>query len=727
MEAMSIPRAAASAAASLAVLAAAAGLSACSAGGTSSAQPPPSPASGAASASGGGGSAAGGQAAPSGGATAGAYAAGSSAIVPSASSLNWKACGGQLAGLQCASIQVPLNYADPGGRKITIALSMVPATAPAAQQQGVMLVNPGGPGEPGRSFAASVAQGISPQLRSEYDIVGFDPRGVGGSSPSLSCDPNFFRGVRPDYVPANGAQEQVLVNRAKSYAAACEQRYGWFLPYETTTSAARDMDQIRTAFGVKQVTYYGFSYGTYLGQVFGTLYPGTVRRMVLDSTVDPTGAWYADNISQDYAFQGRLNAFFTWAAKYDDQYHLGSTEAQVQASYNRIRAKLKAKPVNGPDGPMLGADELDDTIIYTGYLNATWPSFAEALSDYLGTGSTAGLVTAYQEFGTQDENTFAVYNAVECADVNWPRSWAKWQADTETVFKTAPFQAWDNAWFNAACAFWPVKGPDKPFQVNGAKLPPILMLQGTLDPATPYAGAQNAHRLLPTARMVVVQGGGNHGQSLESPPDNCVQGYLTGYLSSGALPGKPGLVNATCAPTPDPTPLSPRERRFPSGERSSSPGAPRPPHPLARTPRGAADVKTAGRAAPWDAGTRSAPSARRGLAGRATLAICCALGSARNRRACWTTGTGRRPWRCAPSTRWLTSSSSPGSGRSGSTRGGSVPRCGASTRAAGWPQSATAVPTWSRCRHPRPRSPRSPSGRCARAGAAHPSSGRPRR
>ena len=112
--------------------------------------------------------------------------------------------------------------------------------------------------------------------------------------------------MRPDYIPASAAAEQVLINRAKAYAAGCEQRYGWFLPYETTVNTARDMDQIRQAFGVKQMTYYGFSYGTYLGQVFGTLFPGRVRRMVLDSTVDPTGAWYADNIAQDYAFQGRI-------------------------------------------------------------------------------------------------------------------------------------------------------------------------------------------------------------------------------------------------------------------------------------------------------------------------------------------------------------------------------------------------------------------------------------
>jgi pimeloyl-ACP methyl ester carboxylesterase len=230
--------------------------------------------------------------------------------------------------------------------------------------------------------------------------------------------------------------------------------------------------------------------------------------------------------------------------------------AGVRSAYYTARERLKANPVSGPSGPMLGADELDDTFLISGYLNTVWPAFAQALSDYVNNGSGSALVSQYQEWGVQNENAFAVYNAVECADVNWPRNWAKWQSDTLRVYKTAPFQAWDNAWFNAACAFWPVKGPAQPLRIKGAGLPPILMLQGTLDAATPYAGAQNAHRLLPSARIVVVEGSGNHGQSLESPADACVQNYLNGYLATGAVPDHPGLVNATCAPVPDPTPGS---------------------------------------------------------------------------------------------------------------------------------------------------------------------------
>jgi pimeloyl-ACP methyl ester carboxylesterase len=473
-------------------------------------------------------------------------------IIPSQSP-HWSHCGGipAEAGVRdCTMLSVPLNYADPGGRHISLALDMVPATAPKSQQQGIMLVNPGGPGASGLGLAEEVAQGLSPSVASDYDIIGFDPRGVGSSVPALSCDPSFFSTVRPNYIPANASAEQVLINRAKMYADDCEQKYGWLLPYMTTEDMARDMDSIRAAFGVSKITYYGFSYGTYMGQVYATLFPSRIRRMVLDSTVDPTAVWYNFNVGQDYAFQGRIEAFFAWVAKYDSTYHLGSTAAQVQAVFYRARQDLQAHPVGG----LMGADEFDDTFLLGGYDNGLWPDLAEALSSYVNAGNSGDLLDQYQDFGTQDENEDAVYNAVECSDVSWPRSWAYWTSDTETIYKTAPFQAWDNAWFNAPCAFWPVKGPAQPLQIKGAGLPGILMLQGTLDAATPYAGAQNAHKLLPSARMVVVKGGGNHGQSLESPPNSCVQAYLNAYLATGALPQAPGLVNATCPAVPDPVP-----------------------------------------------------------------------------------------------------------------------------------------------------------------------------
>jgi pimeloyl-ACP methyl ester carboxylesterase len=312
------------------------------------------------------------------------------------------------------------------------------------------------------------------------------------------------------------------------------------------------MDSIRAGLGQQKISYFGYSYGTYLGQVYATLFPQRLRRMVLDSTVDPAGVWYADNISQDYAFQGRMEAFFSWVASHASVYGLGSTRAQVQQSWYQARSDLAAHPVIGPGGPEIGPDEFDDTFLQGGYSDTLWPDLANALSQYLHNRATRLMVLDFKALGAQNENEFAVYNAVECADVNWPRNWAKWNSDTRHVYRTAPFQAWDNAWFNAACAFWPVRGPAQPLQIHGTGLPGILMIQGTLDAATPYQGAQVAHRDLPTARMVVVQGGGNHGQSLASPPNTCVNGYLNRYLANGALPAATGPVDATCPALPTP-------------------------------------------------------------------------------------------------------------------------------------------------------------------------------
>ena len=480
--------------------------------------------------------------------------AGRTPAVAGQAGLSWHGCGNGDASLRCASLRVPLDYARPAGRKITLALSEVPATAPPRQRQGILLVNPGGPGGSGISMAGFVAQGLSPAVAARYDIIGFDTRGVGASVPSLHCDPGFFAHERPNYIPANAAAERVLIGRAKSYATDCQQKYGWLLPYMTTANIARDMDQIRAAAGQRKLSYLGYSYGTYIGQVYATLFPQRVRRMVLDSTVDPTGVWYADNIAQDYAFQGRIQAFYAWVARYDRVYHLGSTAAQVSKSWYTAQARLAARPIAQPSGPAIGPDEFNDTFVAGGYDNGYWPALAAAAASYLHSGSGSQLVQLFNQAGKQGENEFAVYNAVECADVAWPRSWSKWNADTRGVYKSAPFETWDNVWFNAACAFWPVHGPAKPMHIGAPGLPGILMLQGTLDAATPYAGAQNAHRLLPTARMVVVPGGGNHGQSLAYPANSCVNGYLNRYLATGALPSRPGLVNATCAPLPDPLP-----------------------------------------------------------------------------------------------------------------------------------------------------------------------------
>src|SRR5580704_14285372 len=171
---------------------------------------------------------------------------GASAGTGAGARLSWHSCT-QVPRMQCARLRVPLDYRHPDGRKITLALSEMPATAPAGQRQGVLLVNPGGPGASGLSLAASVASAVSPSVAADYDIVGFDPRGVGSSVPALTCDASFFQRPRPPYPPANNQAEQVQIDRSKTYAADCEKKFGWLLPYMTSQDSARDLDSIRVA------------------------------------------------------------------------------------------------------------------------------------------------------------------------------------------------------------------------------------------------------------------------------------------------------------------------------------------------------------------------------------------------------------------------------------------------------------------------------------------------
>ncbi len=265
--------------------------------------------------------------------------------------------------------------------------------------------------------------------------------------------------------------------------------------------------------------------------------------MVLDSTVGPGGVWWADNLDQDYAFQGRIQAFFAWVAKYASVYHLGATAQQVSQNWYQARAQLAAHPVPGPSGrPMIGPDEWDDTFLIGGYDNGYWPGLAIGARRLPAHGARpASWSRSTSRQGVQNENEFAVYNAVECSDVNWPRNWATWDSDDQEGLRR-PRRSRPGT-THGSTRLRVLAGPAgrrSRCRSAGAGLPGILMLQGTLDAATPYAGALAAHRLLPSARMVVVKGGGNHGQSLASPPNTCVNGYLNRYLATGALPRHAG-------------------------------------------------------------------------------------------------------------------------------------------------------------------------------------------
>ena len=315
-----------------------------------------------------------------------------------------------------------------------------------------------------------------------------------------------------------------------------------------------DMDSLRKAVGRTQINYYGFSYGTYLGQVYATLYPTHLRRMVLDGTVDPRGVWYKANLGQDAPFDRNIKVFFTWVAKYDSVYHLGTTEAVVEAKYYSELTALAAKPADGRIGP----DEWTDIFTQAGYYVFTWEDVASAFSDYVNDANWKPLKTLYDQAnptGKGADNEFAMYLGTQCTDAAWPKSWSTWQQDNTALYAKAPFLTWSNAWFNAPCIYWPAKA-GTPVKINGKKAPKILMINETLDAAPPYSGSLEVRKLFPKAVLIEGVNGTTHAGSLNGVA--CTDDKIADYLASGKLPKrvKGNTSDVKCKPNPQPTPTS---------------------------------------------------------------------------------------------------------------------------------------------------------------------------
>ncbi|MEV7589514.1 alpha/beta hydrolase [Streptomyces sp. NPDC089922] len=462
-----------------------------------------------------------------------------------AAALAWTACATpRHPTLQCASLKVPLDHDAPAGRQITLALTRVPHTAKTSQ--GPLLVNPGGPGGSGRSLAGFVASALPKDVAAQYDVIGFDPRGVGRSEPALDCGAGHFTPVRPDSLPLDRATERANLERVRDFARSCASRHADVLPHIGTVSAARDIEVLRGALGAERISYFGYSYGTYLGAVYAKLHPGRVHRLVLDSVVDPSGVWYKDNLAQDVAFDARHKAFMAWVAQHDSVYGLGTDPAVVERRWYEMRQALRATPA----GAMVGPSELEDTFLPGGYYNGYWPHLAEAFSAYSVKKDPKPLVAAYERFGAVEPsagNSYSVYTAVQCRDSAWPRDWNVWRADMWRTHAKAPFMTWNNAWYNAPCAFWPTQPLEAP-DVTNTQLPPALLLQATDDAATPFEGAVTMREKLAGSALVVEEGGGNHGIALSG--NTCLDEKVAAYLRTGTA------ADASCPAPPAPRPTA---------------------------------------------------------------------------------------------------------------------------------------------------------------------------
>ncbi|MER6526474.1 alpha/beta hydrolase [Streptomyces sp. NPDC001508] len=471
--------------------------------------------------------------------------------------IDWRDCPadwGLAKPIQCGWVTVPLDYAKPNGKQIKLAVDRIGNTGTPQERQGALVYNPGGPGASGLRFPTRVTNknAVWAKTAKAYDFVGFDPRGVGHSAPISCIDPQeFVRAPKADPVPDSEADKLAQRKLAREYADGCHERSGAMLPHMTTPNTARDLDVIRAALGERKINYLGVSYGTYLGAVYGTLFPGHIRRMVVDSVVDPArdNIWYQANLNQDIAFEGRWRDWQDWVAANDAAFHLGTTRAAVEAKWLQLRATAKKNPIGGVVGPA----ELLSLFQSAPYYDSSWVPVATVFSKYVA-GDTQALVDAAAPDlsdtagNIASENGNAVYTAVECTDAKWPTSWRRWDRDNTRLHRDYPFLTWSNAWMNLPCATWPVKQQTPVDVKTGKGLPPVLIVQSTRDAATPYPGAVELHKRFKGSRLITERDAGSHGVTgLVNP---CVNDRVDSYL----LTGEVDAADVTCAPHATPKP-----------------------------------------------------------------------------------------------------------------------------------------------------------------------------
>lgn len=452
-----------------------------------------------------------------------------SAALPSPSSVKWSDCGG---GFQCGSVTVPLDYANPGQDTIQIALIRKPATDPS-QRIGSLLTNPGGPGASGIDYLRSAA-GSMTNLNRRFDLVGFDPRGVGASAP-VRCltgpQEDAFNALDP--VLDDAQEKAAAVQADKDFAAGCKSMSSKLLPFIGTPDAARDMDEIRAAVGDAKLTYLGFSYGTYLGQWYGHLFPTHVRALSLDGVIDPTLSANDMLLAQVVGFEKNLQAFLAdCRARSTCQFgRSGDPAAKLQA----LLQGLDANPLP------VGNRQLTRALAVIGVLTPLYDPSAWSFLDQGLTAAEQGngrILLGFSDLylgrhadGTYDNETDANF-AINCLDHPVPADIASYDALGPAFAQASATFGPATQYSNLVCAYWPVKPTIEPGPLPAEGAPTILLVGGTDDPATPYAWAEAVSHQLTNSVLLTRQGEGH----VSYDKSTCAQQAEDDYLINLKLP-----------------------------------------------------------------------------------------------------------------------------------------------------------------------------------------------
>ncbi|MDQ1428823.1 MAG: hypothetical protein QOK39_2299 [Acidimicrobiaceae bacterium] len=469
-------------------------------------------------------------------ATTAATAPATTLILPAVAPVSWTACTGNAGpqGDECTTLQVPLDYANPSARKIGIALDRLPATG---TKIGSLLVNPGGPGASGVDALDYLASLLSPDVLAKFDIVGFDPRGVGRSSPvRCATGPQLDQYIHLNPAPTTDAGFQALLDGARTFDQRCQAQSGALLPFVGTINAARDMDEIRAAVGDTKLSYIGFSYGTFLGATYADLFPDHIRAMVLDGALNPNLDPINTNIEQAAGFDKELNAFFDFCT--GTAICPWKPTGGIRPAYDALIARIAANPLPAGGGRTLGPGEAFFGVAQELYDQSTWAGLASGLSQAeAGDGS---LLLQYSDEYTQRDpsgaysNALEANNAVSCVDQPWPRDPNALRTAAVTAKQRAPEFGIADLYGALPCTGWPAPATSAPHVITAAASPPIVVVGSTGDPATPYVDAQALASQLKHGVLLTRVGDGHTGYRSSA----CIRTHVDAYLVSLTVPVK---------------------------------------------------------------------------------------------------------------------------------------------------------------------------------------------
>ncbi|SDH98325.1 alpha/beta hydrolase fold [Sinosporangium album] len=459
---------------------------------------------------------------------------------PSAQKLAWRPCGGEF---ECAKLQVPIDYGKPNGEKIQIAVIRLPASGP--NRIGSIVVNPGGPGGSGVQYARAARSVLSDEVRQRFDVVGFDPRGVGESAPVRCLSPRELDAyLSLDNTPDKPEEVKAYEEGAKRFAAGCESESARLLPYVGTVNVARDMDRLREALGDKGLTYLGKSYGTMIGAVYADLFPTKVRALVLDGAVDPSLSSMDVNLTQAKGFETAYRAFLQDCLGHADCPFRGRTVDEAMKELTELLRRTDTTPLRNSsgDGRHITEPWVTLGILTPLYDRRSWPTLRQALSDALrGDGTTllrmADVLVDRRRDGTYSNQTESNM-AVNCVDSPYPTSLSAFTKAAGEAAKAAPHFGPQVMWGSLPCAFWPVPADKRIAHLSAKGAPPILVIGTYRDPATPYSWAQSLAKQLSSGVLLSYDGDGHTAYYTGS---SCVDDAVDRYLIS-LKPPAPGTV-----------------------------------------------------------------------------------------------------------------------------------------------------------------------------------------